>query len=651
MLLNIVRTCKNRPILDQSKLWLVTRQGVSIDDNSASEDLCVGQSLLWGFGRGLSLEHPNIFGGLIDLSAEFELNSQVDHLISHLYQPQSNDQICLGKERAWVPRLKPEPLEIESGYRFSDDCTYLITGGLGVLGKRLADWMVSCGAKNIILTSRNGLNTPGAVKYQEVLQQKGVNIQIVALDIGNEPSVSDFFRGLIADKVPLKGVFHLAGIDQQQPVMDMDIEDILQVFEPKVHGTWHLHQYTLDFNLDLFVCFSSISAVLGSENRSHYGAANAFIDSLMHRRRLGGLPGLSINWGPWDQGGMANPKDIQTYSKIGNFALDPEDAIQLMEHLILKRAGQKLIADIDWPVFSRVYEARRNRPLIQHCKPFIEDKVPEPRTENAPWIAKLEALSNKDRFSEMIKLLSSEISQILGYEEVQVLPANEDLTDIGIDSLVAVELSISIQNKLGFDESLAIYEYPNVEALANGLLGIAFDSDKGAHTKMKELKSNDGVIGYNVNDENEILDFFYKAWPKRDQAFIEPRWRWMYLKSAEYLGIQPMMWSYKEDGNVIGFTGAIPVKLKAGDSELRSAWFVDTMVLESFRDKGLGPKIVLRSKEDIPFNLSLGQTKEMRSILFKLGWKQIAPLQIYVYPLKPYKILKGKMNPLVAGAA
>jgi len=157
-----------------------------------------------------------------------------------------------------------------------------------------------------------------------------------------------------------------------------------------------------------------------------------------------------------------------------------------------------------------------------------------------------------------------------------------------------------------------------------------------------------GVVGYSRTGEAEIFHFQRLAYPTRRADWVEPRWRWMFLSSATRLGITPMVWFYRGRDGLVAQQGAIPVRLKLGASERLTGWFVETITLESARGKAVGPMLIAKALEDLSFNLSLGQTEQMRAIQFGLGWQQVSPLPRYVLMLRCGAVLRGKIRPPLA---
>jgi GNAT superfamily N-acetyltransferase len=156
-----------------------------------------------------------------------------------------------------------------------------------------------------------------------------------------------------------------------------------------------------------------------------------------------------------------------------------------------------------------------------------------------------------------------------------------------------------------------------------------------------------GLVTYLSALDDDILRFNREAYPLRRSDWVEPRWRWMFLASAARLGVPPMVWMYKTSSGIVGHQGAIPVTLWSGQRSHQTGWFVETMVLDSHRRKGVGPMLIKKALEDLPVNISLGQTADMRALQFALGWVQVARLDEYIYVLDASTVLAGKVPALL----
>jgi hypothetical protein len=157
-----------------------------------------------------------------------------------------------------------------------------------------------------------------------------------------------------------------------------------------------------------------------------------------------------------------------------------------------------------------------------------------------------------------------------------------------------------------------------------------------------------GLVRYTPSLDEELFAFQREAFPTRRADWVEPRWRWMFQKSAARLGVEPMVWLYRGKQGVVAQQGAIPVRLHTRAGERTTGWFVETMVLEQARGKAVGPMLVAKAKQDLPFNLSLGQTEQMRELQYRLGWKRVADLQTLMFVVRAGRAVEGK---LPAGAS
>jgi hypothetical protein len=213
------------------------------------------------------------------------------------------------------------------------------------------------------------------------------------------------------------------------------------------------------------------------------------------------------------------------------------------------------------------------------------------------------------------------------------------LTELGLDSLGSVEFANRIRYRMQLGTAPRVLDFCDLNALADHLV-----ADIPAPTTPE-------IIGYSDQIEPALFQFVREAFPSRPAELIEPRWKWMFLDSARRLNVEPRVWLFRDGDRIVGHHGAQFVRFKIGDQEYTTAWLVDTMVLEPYRPLGVGTRLVMRSLDDMPFNLSLGQEQRMRAILEQLGWKRVTPLQTYLLPINPGRVLKNKLPSPVAPVA
>ncbi|MEE4109449.1 MAG: KR domain-containing protein, partial [Halieaceae bacterium] len=413
-------------------------------------------------------------------------------------------------------------------------------------------------------------------------------------------------------------------------------------------GGWLLHRASESLPLDYFVCFSSMAALVGSPERAHYAAANAYLDALAAHRRALGLAASSVAWGPWAGGGMATEAALAELTRIGNHGLDPQRALRELGRVLNSAATWAAVMDIDWARFGPVIEARRPLPLIAELGP---DAPGDGTAATAVDTQRLGALAREERDVALAALVRAEVARALGFDDPARIDADANYFDMGLDSLMVVQLAGELETRLGVAVGAAVYEHPSVSRLAAALSAALPEAQESAAATGDGACEADQIVGYASDLEPAIDAFQREAWPARRNA--ESLWRWMFLDSAKRLGRPPALWFYTEEAKVVGETGAIPVRLKVGDEECDAAWLVDSMVLQPYRERAVGTRILHRAMGDQPLALSLGQEAYMREIQLRMGWRSVGRVGHYVYPLRSRRLLRGKIpaGPLAWTAA
>ncbi len=669
--------------LPQRSGWIVTHQ-TSI---GAGEEHGFGtvSSPLWGLARTAALEIGTAWGGVMDLGDGVQ---HLDACIDEMVSPSDETQICLRNSQRLVPRMQPivarrlRPSELipsESSRRTEpsvdnrfDGGTVLITGGLGAIGIAIADWLADQGASQIILVSRSGTPSSVAAAAIAAMQDRGCKVVTLAEDVATQEGVRRCLDA-VGDQ-PLLGIIHAAGVDSVQPLSDVSTNDVESVLRAKVTGGWLLHEATHDLGLQFFVCISSVSSVWGSSARGLYSAANAFLDSLIHLRRRSGQSGLVMNYGPWSGGGMADAQSLSELAKIGNRGVSPHEAIEAIRRGLADGAVQRVFANVDWQKFRPIIESRGPQPIFERLGASTHSTSPSTRTkpitgqpDAAPWLAILSNESADRREGKLRELLTQEIGRLLKLPDRHLPRKDQALFSLGMDSLSSIELKQSVEKKLGGRVQVALRSDATVGRLCEQWLvdlAPSFDSDGiNEQPPQKENPQTDSaprsfadsnhpdVAMYCDADEPKVSEFCSRAWPNRPRELIEKRWRWMFVDSAARLGETPRVWLVSDNDSIVAHHGAQYVRLQVDGEEVNTAWFVETMVLPEYRDRGLGAEMLLKSRQDMPLNLSLGQTSEMRSINLRAGWETVAPLETYLLMLQPMHVLRGKVPGALAPVA
>ncbi|MGH2368906.1 MAG: acyltransferase domain-containing protein, partial [Chloroflexota bacterium] len=331
-LVRLVQELARHPALPHRLLWLVTRgaQAVPGDDRLRAVDglPAADGAPLWGLARTLAAEHGDLWGGVVDLPAERDPAHDARAIVAAVisagdeagHEAGHESEMAIRAGDVYVPRLEKRTLGHASGrITFDPHSSYLITGGLGDLGVRLAAWMVGRGARHLILLSRTGLPdrriwpdvkpdsaTGRRIRVVEALARAGATCACPAADVADRAHLAGVLEQITrGGHLPLRGVIHAAGVVEPSLIADLDAESIERMLRPKMGGAMLLDELLASTPLDFFVLFSSFAAWLASPRLAAYAAANAGLDALAQRRRAQGRPALCVNWGFWAETGMA----------------------------------------------------------------------------------------------------------------------------------------------------------------------------------------------------------------------------------------------------------------------------------------------------------------------------------------------------------
>ncbi len=327
--------------------------------------------------------------------------------------------------------------------------TYLITGGFGGFGKVLARWLSERGARHLVLTGRQGAATPGAAEFIEELRLAGTEILPVAADAGSASDMERVFAAILAGGRPLKGVFHLAMVIDDAPLAELNPDRMASVLGPKAGGAWLLHEHTRGMNLDAFVLFSSASSIFGNPGQGNYAAANSFLDSLAHHRHALGLPALAVNWGVLGGDGYVarNEKVAEYLARQGTQALEPKEVVALLESFLDAGVAQVAALRVDWGKWRQAFRSLQDSPF--HERVFATAvEAEEGGSRTGDWRARIDAVAPEEREAVIVQALQDVVGSVLRVKPESLRP-DQPLTDLGLDSLMGVEIENLIEGSIG----------------------------------------------------------------------------------------------------------------------------------------------------------------------------------------------------------
>ncbi|WP_444843225.1 type I polyketide synthase [Amycolatopsis kentuckyensis] len=440
--------------IETAPLWLLTRGAVSTgrSDRLTSPD----QAQVWGLGRVVALEHPDRWGGLVDLPET--LDDRALARLARVLADAKEDQVAIRAAGVLVRRLVPAPAGAPRG-EWRTSGTALVTGGTGALGAHVARWLAAAGAEQVVLTSRRGLAAVGAAELRDELTALGVEVTVAACDVADR----DALAALLADIEP-RVVVHAAGVGRSAALADLDRAEVAETLRAKVDGARNLDELLDD--VDAFVLFSSNAGVWGGGGQAAYAAANAHLDALAQHRRDRGLPATSVAWGAWAGPGMTGDASGEQLRRRGVRAMDPALALTVLRQALEADETFLSVADMDWARFAPAFTAARPRPLLDEL-PEVRRVLDETTTPDSPAQHYLSGLSEAARAEALLDLVRAETAAVLGYPGPGSVEPDRAFRDLGVDSLIALEVRNRLVAATGLKlPAVVLFDHPDPRRLA-----------------------------------------------------------------------------------------------------------------------------------------------------------------------------------------
>lgn len=364
------------------------------------------------------------------------------------------------------PSVRPGPP------RFSvrPDVTYLISGGFGAVGLTIGDWLVDQGARHLVVVSRGGARSMRAAQRLAAWRAAGAQVRSEAVDVGDAAAVTDLVRRAGAGMPPLSGVFHAAGVAEDTAVEAITPETVRRMIDPKLRGAWNLHNATEAAGIDLqaFVMFSSVSAVVGIALQITYAAANAGLNAIAELRHARGKPALAVCLGALGGGGMLTASDaVRRYmDTTGHRLIELSELPGLLDAVagLADQVPNPVVAELDWKTLLSAHPGSRNSTRF--------GEFASPGGDGAPGFrAELLALPAEQRLEVLTLVLAEHVGAVLGIP-ADSLDAHTPLPELGLDSLSAVDLASRVATTLDIRLSAVDFgRLPGLAAIAKQALG------------------------------------------------------------------------------------------------------------------------------------------------------------------------------------
>ncbi|MEU5846863.1 type I polyketide synthase [Saccharopolyspora shandongensis] len=470
-LLAVLREWLGEDRLGASRMVVLTNGAVAAGTGDDITDLAGAP--IWGLVRSAQTEHPGRFL-LVDTDDAPESRKVLPDALAAAVEADEY-QLAVRRGSVLVPRLA------HRGADGSDDSpapaphgTVLITGGTGTLGRLVARHLVRVhGVRHLVLSSRRGLQAPGAAELEADLSGLGADVRIVACDAADRDSLALLLDTIPAEH-PLTGVVHAAGVLDDGIVASLTPRQLERVMSPKVQAAWNLHELAGD--LAMFMLFSSASATLGTGGQANYAAANAFLDALAVHRRAQGLAAVSVAWGLWEQAtGMTRHLDQDsTTARLRRYSMrsiETEQGLALFDAAMA--AGDAVLVAARMNTSALRSAGASPIPAILRGlvrAPMRRAAASSSAADASGFVERLWACSAEDRDLRLRTLVQTEIAEVLGGVSAGEVGLDRSFSELGFSSLTAVELRNHLSQATGVRlPTTLVFDYPTPRALAGYL--------------------------------------------------------------------------------------------------------------------------------------------------------------------------------------
>ena len=428
--------------------------------------------------------------------------SQAEEAFRYLAQARNIGKNILVVEGESVPVGPPD----DPNRLFRSDASYLITGGFGGFGLEVAQWMVKRGAGCLVLNGRKGPTTVEHKRAIEAMTAAGARIEVAKGDVSKGEDVARIIAEIDSSLPPLRGVFHAAMSLDDGFLVQLDSEQFSKVLRPKMTGGWNLHLQTMHLPLDHFVLFSSASSMIGAAGQGNYASANYFLDALAHYRNSIGLPVLTVNWGALSEAGyVARNDDVAKYLEalgLENFTI--AEALSIFEKLLPRNSVQIGACRVDWKALPR-FNPSAGKALTYSEVAQSTDPSTSSTGDTFSFRPKVLSATPEDRLQLVEDYICEQVAQVFG-TTANKIDRETPLTQIGLDSLMAIELMNRLESSLGISLPMAKFlQGPNISQLAVAVLDLLMKSADGqddeAASRSESGRDEDHVDGNEFVEE------------------------------------------------------------------------------------------------------------------------------------------------------
>ena len=492
------------------KLFLLTRNAQPVAEGDRANP---AHAVLWGLGRTLALEHPEIWGAVLDVDESVPAVVAARWVLTEAEGAGGEDQIVYRAGTRRVARLiqslpPATPLEADT---LDLDGAHLVIGATGNLGPQIIEQLAAMGARTVVALSRS----PGT-RLDEVtarLSATGTSVVTVAADASDEPSLSAVFDRFGVDLPPLAGIYLAAMGGGPVTLTEMTQDDVVAMFRPKIDAVALLDKLSLGHPVQQFVLFSSISGVLGSRWLAHYAATTTYLDTFAFRRRAAGLPACAIDWGLWKSLADAQTGfERQATMESGLEPMDDAVAITALRSFVGPQAPPRAtVVAADWPRLATAYRTRAQLHILDDLLAAEFGDEPIALSANTKFREELRECDAAERIELLTDHVAAHVAAAMGLASANALDPTVGFFQFGMDSLMSVTLQRSLSESLGeVLPASVVFDYPTLEALTEYLASMLpeiIGTAGGGHGVGDPAGSGGtGEVGPSVDTENTYDD-------------------------------------------------------------------------------------------------------------------------------------------------
>ncbi|MFF3577201.1 SDR family NAD(P)-dependent oxidoreductase [Streptomyces mirabilis] len=489
--LHLVRALAHRPRGRAPRLFVVARGSQAAGDSTRVTH--PQQALAWGFGLAVAQEYPELSATLIDLPPA----DGVDALWTQLRHADDERLVALRESGRLVPRLARTRPDDGGNGEVTPDGVYLITGGLGGLGRVVAERLVRRGARRLALMSRGEPDAPTA-SWIRGLEEHGTTVHLARADVADREELTAALDGVRREAGPIAGVVHAAGVLDDATVANLTDERVLRVLAPKVLGTTLLTELIPE--AESLVLFASAAGLLGSAGQSPYAAANAFLDAWAHHLSRADRRALSLDWGAWAGVGMVAESGTRAAEtgRSGLLAFSPQDGGELFERVLATSRRQLAPLALDWETLAHDPDTARTRPILGDLI-----TVPTGGDGADDLVASVfAATTERDRADRLEAYVRARVGQVS--EGTVDVSATTALKELGLDSLMLVRLRNAFARELGAELPAAtVFSASDIRGLARALGEVLPERDTVAQAGERRPEARQPEVAVEV-PESEL---------------------------------------------------------------------------------------------------------------------------------------------------